>query len=344
MLYLAPIVGAGTFADRFRPRGVDGMRAWGMLDLRAGGGSSLCLVWTPDASPILGEGTRVTQLLANEDEALTRQLGLKLETELGVNLADANNGVGLMQQLFFGRQETRWPSVKPNQRGLKRVLIAGREWASESAAVSRQLGIDPTDDFNRANETPLASPWTVATGSTNNLNLSSNAITASGVGTKFNYYSGATATADQFSKIVQISAITDNDWGPAVRIGSDGAFSGYFFNQNTASPTAEGLWRKNASGYTQILASAITNVANGDEVEIRCEVNDITGLRNGSTLSGPHTDSAPMTAEGDGVGLFVYQTGGSLDDWQGGDYSAPTTVAGGIIGGGVGSDAFVIGA
>jgi hypothetical protein len=52
-----------------------------------------------------------------------------------------------------------------------------------------------SDNFNRANETPLAAPWTKQ--GNQNFNLVSNAVRAAVTGDSYYYYSGAASSADQ---------------------------------------------------------------------------------------------------------------------------------------------------
>lgn len=336
MLYLAPFVGSGSYAakDGYRPRGVDGIAGWARIAFHQRGrtptADDRCLVWTPDAQPITGEGQRVTQLLADETESLSRALGTRLETDLGIaDLSRANNGAALLKELLFGRTATRWNGVVPTRGGLKEVWLAGRRWAFETVEVSKQLGIDPTDNFNRANETPLASPWTRLTGGSGNINLASNAITASAAGDKFYYYSGAASGGNHFSEISQNSAVTEDDWGPAVRIGENG-LSGYWFSQYHQFGNDEAINCLDGGSFTSVATANLTDIANGVVCYIEISGSSITCKRNGATSIGPTTDTL-LAGNGNGPGVFLYQTGGALDNWQGGDLGGGGATAGGAI-------------
>lgn len=321
MLYLAPYVSTIDYAGRTKwlPRGVAGIDGWARLPLHEKGKSpgvdDRCLVWTPDASPIVGEGSRVSQISADKGEGLSRTVATRLEADLAVSLADDHDGAAMLKRLLFGRQETRWNGVIPTHDNRKQVWLNGVLWAEETVERSRELGIDPTDDFNRANETPIAAPWTQQSGSGGTINLASNAVTAGSAADKFYYYSGATATANQFSQWVSNSSVTNDDWGPAVRIGENG-FSGYWFSQYTAG--SEEILCYDGGSFSSILALDISNLTNGQTVYIEANGSSITCKKNGATVMGPTTDTL-LTAAGNGVGVFLYQTGGAIDTWQGGD-------------------------
>lgn len=342
MLYLAPFIGSGVYRDKngkpdgYRPRGIDGMPSWAMLDLCPAGTSApkaedRCLVWVPDATPL--SLSDAAPIIADKSEAFGRASETKLRSELGVDLKDAVDGVSLMKLLLF-RGGTRWNGVVPEvNTGWKRVYLAGVEWANEHVSVSKQLGIDPSDSFIRANETPLASPWTRPVGGSGNINLASNTIASSADGDKFYYYLGAVSHADQFSEFRQNSAVTDDDWGAAVRIGSSGAFSGYFYSNY--SPSDESFCKFVGGSFFFFATANQTNITNGDVQKVQLAGSSMSAYRNGVAVAGsPQTDTS-LTTAGNGVGIFMFASGGGLNNFQGGNlataYPSTNRIPGAIM-------------
>lgn len=324
MLWFTRFIGSGIYrlpngaSDGFRPRGIDGIKPWAMIDLRTNytqiTDDDRCLVWTPDNKPI-GDGA--IPIMYDKSEVLGRGASIDLENRLGVNLINVTDGESLMKWLLFGRQTTRWNSVCPEvNTGWKRVYIAGTEWASEHVEVSKQFGIDPSDNFNRANEATLAAPWAKLAGSENNIRLNNNTISSDAIGDKVYYYDGSTATTDQFSEIEQITAVDVGDYGPAARIGDGGTFTFYWFSNNTGG---ENFGRFNSGAYTPFGGADITNIANGDVSRITCIGSNHTAYRNGSIVFGPTSEVSIDGATSLGSGIFIYEDNGSLDNWRGGD-------------------------
>jgi len=177
----------------------------------------------------------------------------------------------------------------------------------------------PSDDFNRANETPLASPWLLSTGSGGTANLVSNHVRAAASGPdKFYYYSGAAVSTEQFSQVTIGDSVMDG--GPAVRISGVAGVgpSGYWvscFNSVLNFLVNGSLSSEGAIGKT---------IADGDTVRLTAEGNELNVYVNGIlTPNSPFFDSS-LPLAGQGVGFFYFEplTGDFIDDFVGGDLGA----------------------
>lgn len=185
------------------------------------------------------------------------------------------------------------------------------------------------DNFNRADQSPLGTPWAVHGGAGNTIGLHSNAVSKSGSGSEsagdvYYAYSGSATTPDQYAEAKMTGTVLNNDWGPAVRIGGAGHPSteeGYFVDFYTPGPGIN----KHVNGVFSGLSTFVSSFAAGDVARIEISGTTLTAYKNGSVV-GTVTDSS-ITGAGDGAGLFVYDTGGSIDDWAGGDLSSSTPIS-----------------
>lgn len=316
--YLAPYRGAGTREDPFRPRGSD-QPGWMAIDLRPdpsrldGGGLNACILYLPghDPSPFL------TKLADHrEDKAGPRTLE-RLRNRLDLpDLNEARFDI-LVARLLLRPRPNAWKRLHAQQNGLYEI------WLDDLLIDLPVPTGMATDNFNRANETPLASPWTNSDGA--NYNLSSNAVTgAGGDGDRLWYRSGAASSADQYAQATQVAGPTSDDWGPAVRVGSNGTKSGYIHNVYV---NEERLFKFVNGAFTIILSHNV-DAANGDVVRVEAEGSTIRAKINGSQVTGSPVTDTSLTTAGNGVGLYSWGSGGTLDDWEGGDLVTSTPKAG----------------
>lgn len=176
-----------------------------------------------------------------------------------------------------------------------------------------------TDNFNRADETPIAAPWTKQ-GAGGNFNLSSNTmVKASSADDSMYYYSGAASSPDQFSEAKIVTKPTSNDWGPAVRIGGTGV-TGYFYDNYINDPQIS----KHINGvYTEIasLGGGDTTVV-GDVERLEVSGTTLKAFINGVQKGSNATDASITSGQ---PGIFWYENSGAIDDWAGGDLSGGST-------------------
>lgn len=330
-LYLSPYVGSGVHGDPFRPAGLDQPGA-SAVDIRLdptvadGSGIGFALLWLPVGSidPI---GS--TKLADDYGDRLTNRQRNRLNTRLGLDFVADATIQDAMETIMLRPDFAKWKRLRPS-RGIYELWLGSgtgkRDWIRLPAIAGGAL----SDSFTRANETPIASPWVELASSTGDINLSSNAITKSSNGDYFAYYSnGAGWNADQSSQFT-ITTLGSGDFGPAVRVGSNG-FSGYFYSNYTVSGF-RGPAKFVAGTFTSI-ETGYTQATGGQTIKIDAAGSTIRCYANGSedALS-PATDTSLSTA-GNGAGVFWYESGDALDDWTGTGEITASGPAGPLIGG-----------
>jgi len=311
--YIAPYVGAGTWDEPFVPRGST-QPGWRAIDLRpdssrsGGGGLNACILYlpTPDPDP------RLREIASHKEEtvgATTRKL---LRTRLGV--------IELPDETDFGLTIARL-LTRPPVNGWKRLMPTGGRYEVhlDGLLAAIPIAMGASDNFNRANENPLAAPWTLLNGA--DLQLISNGVQAVTNSTdKWWYYLGATSSADQYS---QVKIITENsgDMGPYVRLGTNPGVINAYLSRGTNS--GETLSKRIGVTTTTLVAHNVDIVAN-DVGRVEAEGSTIRYLINGS-LTAQATDTE-ITDAGVGVGFYIYTTTDKIDDWEGGDFVATPIV------------------
>ena len=188
-----------------------------------------------------------------------------------------------------------------------------------------------TDNFDRANEDPLAGSFTTQTA--NAPRIVGNLVTHNAAFDHCaSYHSGSVSTAQRAS-VVLAGALETNvtspeyGAGPAIFMGTGGAVTKYM----GVARTGQILLTKWDSGNfgTQLGSTYSGTVALTDEIEIQGEVvgsDTVLRVYQNGVLRVSHTDtSSPYTAGS--VGLFVQAadvSGVGLDDWSGGDIDSST--------------------
>jgi hypothetical protein len=183
-----------------------------------------------------------------------------------------------------------------------------------------------TDNFNRANETPLAAPWSTCFGG--GARLVSNAIT-SVANTESGSYYFDTWGADQES-MATVGNLSPNTNYAELLVRADGsgnAFGLVTDGQSGAGHTEFARW--NAGTYTA-LGGVATTFANGDKMRLT-----VSGSSGSITLTA-YKDTGGGWVQ---VGQITGQTGpnsgapgvaayglATIDDWTGTDGAASTTL------------------
>jgi len=162
------------------------------------------------------------------------------------------------------------------------------------------------DNFNRADENPLASPYAVpgssGFGGVKLLTNMAAAVTAST--DSWVYRTDVTSPNDQIST-VKVGALSGSafDAGPVVRMSSTGA-NGYQLNYNDG---ANFYIFKVVSGGFSLLASIGGTLAVGDTMTLKVVGNVLTALKNGAAIGSGLTftdSSSPITTGNIGFGIF----------------------------------------
>jgi len=185
------------------------------------------------------------------------------------------------------------------------------------------LNVLATDNFNRANENPIASPWTsyLTAGGIQLLNN-----IAQGVSTSLNtgsVYGGTGVGSDQWAECVLLDASTaaKRDAGLFVRAQAGGYYCWLFYDGAV-------VWHNqlNFSGQT-VIATRAPTWANNDVLRLeitgaspsilRCYQNGVQVGADISNSGGPQSGGNP--------GLTIWSNvangGGSLDDFRMGDFN-----------------------
>lgn len=330
-LYLTPYVGSGTHGDPFRPAGIDepGASAYDIrLDAtRAdGAGVGFAAMWLPVGIP---DPSGAIKIADDYGDLLTDKQRTRLNARLGLDFSGDATIQDALETILFRPNTVRWKQARPGANGKIELWLGSstgkRRWVDLQVIAGGSI----TDNFNRANETPIASPWIELSGSTGDVNLSSNTIVKSADGDYFMYYSFAGGwAADQTSQVV-VATLGDGDCGPAVRIGADG-LSGYVYsNFSTGSirgavKIVAGTFSTIEGNYTQATAGQTMKieVTGANPATIRCYINSTE-----DALS-PASDSS-LDVAGNGAGIFWYAASTNvLDDWTGtGELSSSIGVA-----------------
>lgn len=312
--YLCEYIGDGTRAVPFRPALYDEAPGCSAIDIRPdasrldGGGLNAALVFCPlDLA-----GPKWIKLGLDKLEHLSAARIQAIYTKL--KIAARNAGARLddiLADLLITPPANGWNRLLPN-RGFFEIWLGPR--ADKLLFKMATIGGGAVDTFTRPNENPIASPWTKLTGGTGTVQLLSNAMTAVDAGDKFYFYSGAVTSADQTCQFLYSSAIDNDDWGPACRIGVSG-FSGYWLNLYAAG---QAMSKFVAGSYTNVEAYTIT-VTTGTTYKVTAFGSTLSGFKGATEVTGsPSTDTSLATA-GNGVGLFIFNINGSVDDFDGGD-------------------------
>lgn len=312
-LFLSPYLGSGTREDPFRPRGLDipGASAIDVrLDSRVadGGGIGFAVLWVPSGFP---DPSGTIQIADDYGDPLTAPQRNRLNRELGLDFSRDTTIQEALETVLFRADlpgEGTWKSVRPTNGRYEAWLGSGtgkRKWLDVPLAPA---GGSISDNFNRANETPIAAPWTKVSGG--NINLSGNAITTSGSSCAYYYAHGSGWNADQTSQLSYISANIQDDWSPGVRMSS--GWNGYFYDQysGTARQCSKVL-----SGSWSAIEAASGTASTGNTYKIEVAGSTIRYYDNGvENANSPATDTSLATA-GSGAGLVYWQSGGSLDNF-----------------------------
>lgn len=180
-----------------------------------------------------------------------------------------------------------------------------------------------TDNFNRANEDPIASPWVAGAGS-DRMTLATNAMVPNSVNADaWAYYDGAISWPnDQYSTCtvtVTGTAGGGSGIGPMVRktAGTSDATRYELILDHAASNNC--TLRRRDSGGTPTNIVVFTQAWNdGDTWELRAVGNGLTMWLLGAQVGGSQTDSTIVSGF-PGIAYSSTETSANADLWVGGD-------------------------
>lgn len=319
MLYLAPWIGTGTKADPFRVKGADGFALpYTCLDLRIDptAVAGFCLLHTQNAIVEMG----VAQLAAFKDDTVGLALRTSIGNQLGVTLS-ANTISGLLEELLF-QDLGKWkPVMASSVRKVKEVVFGMEVWASKFHDPGPSGNVDPSDDFNRADNADLGANWDVMTGETgweilgNQANCP--AVALGGVDATESW-NADTLSADQFSQVTLIAfngGGLSQGTGAAVRC-SAAARTYYRFVTNDEAGVNAQIAKFVAAANTQLATQAVPTAVN-DVLRVEAEGSTLRFKLNGA-IKFQATDTS-ITSGRPGITFSSPATSSTVDDWSSGD-------------------------
>ena len=179
-----------------------------------------------------------------------------------------------------------------------------------------------SDDFNRANETPLGGAWSTILQAGDSLNLTDNQILVAGT-TSYNQYAyrNSESYADnQWSQAkVKVNPLDVEVGGPTVRARSNGGdWNGYIASIMDNATIIVWVAYGNPLDWEQVGTSitGLTLTAN-DSIKISINGNVINVYENG-VLIGTKTDTNNRVPSGGTAGIAILGQVTRWDDWSGG--------------------------
>ncbi len=308
--YLAKVVGNGKDLDNaFRPAGVDPIPLWGAIDLR------------PRASDVgymlVGQSDRREgpnrEYLGDHEDTVSAAVKKLLQSRLGVTLNGPPQLSVLLQELLE-EDVMRRGRLLPTECGTQDVWLAGRLIARR--AVGRPV-LRPntlTDNFDRADENPIAGNWGTFGGTLVQLKIVSNHLVAVSAGVNAaSVYTGSGWNANQSAKVDWTDG-TSSIGGGAVRC--DGSGSGYIGTARQGGSALTRIHRVDSSSLTQLSTDSTNTDTSPYAVKLDIAGSSLTLTRN-VTTRGTATDSTYATGK---AGAFIVIIGAETafaDNWAG---------------------------
>ena len=171
------------------------------------------------------------------------------------------------------------------------------------------------DDFNRADENPIAGNWTSGPGVASDVQLLNNAAKVVGFaplnGNGVAFWSARTWPANQWSEVTVPTVPTTDDVGPAVRIAASEAtyyLAAVYWDGRLA------IHRSINHSFVQLHTTGPGVVVAGDRVRLEAEGTVLRVFKNG-VLMGEAVDDAIAAGA---PGVVLDDMTATLDDWAGG--------------------------
>lgn len=189
------------------------------------------------------------------------------------------------------------------------------------------MSILASDNFNRANETPLSGGgnWTTQAGN-NPFNLSSNVAVPSSVASDdVSVYTAGTWPNDHYSQAdLTVTSTGGGDQGIGLVVRASAAAVTHY--RGIADHASSGnIWiSKLVAGVYTNLSSSTSSWTNGATWELDVQGTTLTFKRAGTTILS--TTNSSIASGNPGIILSSLVTSASLDNWQGGDFSSGTVI------------------
>lgn len=191
------------------------------------------------------------------------------------------------------------------------------------------MAVIATDNFNRANETPLSGGgnWSPSFADAN-WNLSSNVAVPTNVTTSDSvmHYTAGSWPNDHYSKgNLTVSGTGGGDQGVGLTVRGTTAATTYYRAVADHGATNNVGITKMVSGVYTNLALVTSSWTDGATWELDVQGTSLTFKRAGSTIL-TATDSAIVSGK-PGIVLSTHVTSASLDNWEGGNFSSGGSVS-----------------
>lgn len=184
------------------------------------------------------------------------------------------------------------------------------------------MGVIATDNFNRANETPLSGGGNWSVGTDNPWNLSSNIAVPSSVSSDdAMHYTAGTWPNDHYSKAdLTVSGTGGLQQGVGLTVRGTTAATTYYRAVTDHAASNNVSISKMVNGVYTNLALVTSSWTDGSTWELDAQGTSLTFKRAGSTIL-TATDASIASGK-PGIILSSNVTSASLDNWEGGDFSA----------------------
>ena len=197
----------------------------------------------------------------------------------------------------------------------------GKQGVTQPTIQSTALVQLAGDDFNRANENPIAGNWTSGPGFASDVQLLNNAVRVVWDPTFNNnavaFWSARTWPANQWSEVTIPTVPTTDDVGPAVRIAASEAT---YYVAPVYPDGRLAIYRSINHSFVQLHTTGPGVAVAGDRVRLEVEGTVLRVFKNG-VLMGEVVDGAIVAGA---PGLVLDDVTATLDDWAGGTIdSAP---------------------
>lgn len=195
------------------------------------------------------------------------------------------------------------------------------------------MALPASDNFNRADQNPLAGNWTKITSSLN-LKILSNQISSIGSADSKYLWNADTFNADQYSQCRPTVFVG----GQLACVRASAPNNAYVVRMATSYLDIE----KYVEGVRTILGSSYSYSMNGttDVAKISVVGTTLQRYMNGTAVGGAVTDASLSSGR---AGIGTLSNPRTLDDWIGGNMAAPATGQGVLMGGGLGDDTVLMG-
>ena len=193
--------------------------------------------------------------------------------------------------------------------------------ASGGGGGTTQLG---SDNFNRANETPLGGVWLLVGDTSGNFNLSGNSITPADLTFDDSFYlSGVTWPNDQWGQVrVTVTGTSVGTGGGLILRGANNGGARTFYRVCVCKAGANNIEvHKHLAGVSSTPGNLTTTWVDGDVLQGRCTGGATTSIsvyQNGNLIGTVTDSSSPILSGNVGVGFSSTSTACTLDDFAGG--------------------------